>query len=219
MKAIYLVGPMACGKSTTMAHMMDLLGLGTGEWVRLWPSTTRSEFRGEPLEDIVTGEVRGLYLGRTRGEFSGTDALGLACHPEALAWTAEAPEWPELILGEGQRLGTAGIFAGLAARSELTVAHLTAPQAVLDERCERRWASQVKVFRSGKVIPAASSRKNSATRSVNVAAGARAAGIRVLELDTSEHDPLACARLILESAKLIGETTSALPWVRGRVYL
>ena len=208
--AVYLVGPMASGKSSVMAEVLDLLGLGTGDWFKVWPSATRSEFRGEPLEDIITGEVRGLYLGRHRGDFSGTDAIGLASHAEAMAWAAEAGVWPQLILGEGQRLGTVGFFAGLAARADLTVGHLTAPQAVLDARCQRRWDAQEKGYANGNVRPKESFRKSTATRAVNAVAGARLVGTRVVELDTFELSSTECARLLLTSAGILSQTTTVL---------
>lgn len=196
-KAIYLVGPMGCGKSSTMAAILDLLGVGTGDWFRIWP-TTHDEFRGEPLEDIVTGAVRGLYLGIHRGEFSGTDAIGMASHSEAVHWLEDSPELPDLILGEGARLCTKGFLTTLAGRSDLTVGYLTAPQAVLDERLERRWATQDKV--SGR---SESFRKGTATRAINAVANEAGALFRTVVFDTSQDSPEDCAKKLLEAATLL----------------
>lgn len=198
MTAIYLVGAMGSGKSTLMAAIIDLLGLATGDWIKVYPSATRSEFRGELLEDIITGECRGLYLGRNRPEFPGTDAIGLASHAEALSWARTAPELPDLILGEGQRLGTSGFLGALAERTELTVGHCVAPQEVLDERVGQRWAGQEKP--SGR---SEGFRKSTKTRAENAVAGARDAGFDVVEIDTSWHGPETWAEIILQTTSLL----------------
>lgn len=182
--AIYLVGASGSGKSTVMAALLDQLGLVTGDWYKIWPGA-RCEFRGEPLEDIVTGEVRGLSLGVTRSSFSGTDAIGLAAQGEAMVWLAEAPELPPLILGEGARLGNPRFLRALSARTRLTVGYLTAPQETLDERLSERAHSMKSSFR-----------KSTATRAANAVAG-----LHVVELDTSELDPSACAAVILSAAR------------------
>lgn len=169
--ALYLIGPPGCGKSTVMSAVHDRLGLVTGDWERLWPDQ-HGEFRGEPLHDIVTGEIRGLSLGVTRERFSGTDAIGLASHSEALRWVAGA-ELPSLILGEGARLGTGKFLTALGSRTQLRVAHLTASEDVLDERCVARGSNQ-----------AASYRKGCRTRARLAAEAAEAAGVEVLHLDT-----------------------------------
>jgi ribose 1,5-bisphosphokinase PhnN len=193
--AIYLVGAMGTGKSTVMAAIMDQLGLDTGEWYKVWPSATRSEFRGEHLEDVVTGEYRGLYLGRTRPEFPGTDAIGLASHAEALNWVRIAPELPPLVLGEGARLGTASFLGALAERcSRFVVAHLVAPEGVLDDRLAQRRAGQER--ESGK---SESFRKSTVTRARNAVAG-----LPHIEIDTSEKDPQESSRLVLASLEVSG---------------
>lgn len=183
---LYLIGPPASGKSAAMAAIRNLLGLTTGDWFKIWP-TTHDEFRGEPLEDVITGEVWGLSLGVTReGGFSGTDAIGMASSSEALAWLENAEPLPSLILGEGARLGIRKIFAAAAARTDLTVAYLHAPQATLDTRCEIRGSTQKDVFRKG-----------AATRAANAATAAREVGAQVIEINTSWVDPETCAKLIL----------------------
>lgn len=192
-KAIYLIGAAASGKSSVMSAIRYQLGLETGEWYKIYP-TTHAEFRGEPLEDIVTGECRGISLGVTRpGGFSGTDAIGMASHSEAMAWLASDEPLPPLILGEGARLCTTGFILALAARTDLTVGYLIASQDVLEERCAARGSNQKASFR-----------KSTATKALNVAKAAREAGIRVVEVDTEDLDPMAVVGIILQAAGLRG---------------
>lgn len=174
-----------------MRCILDLLCLSTGDWYKIHP-TTHAEFRGEPLEDFITGEYAGLSLGVTRpGGFSGTDAIGMASHSEAMAWLASGEQLPPLILGEGARLGTAGFLTALGERTNLTVGHLISEQATLDERCSARGSKQKESFR-----------KSTATRADNAAKAARQAGILVAELDTTTMDPMKTARLLLFAAQI-----------------
>lgn len=194
-KAIYIIGAAASGKSSTMRAILDLLGVGTGEMYKIHP-TTHNEFRGEPLEDIVTGEYRGLSLGVTRpGGFSGTDAIGMASHSEAMAWLESGEQLPPLILGEGSRLGTGKFLTALGTRTDLTIGHLVADRWTLDTRCEERGSTQKESFR-----------KSTATGAANSAKAAREAGIFVAELDTTQMDPMEVAAvLLLRSAKIVLE--------------
>lgn len=190
-KALYLIGAAASGKSSAMRCILDLLGLGTGDWYKIHP-TTHAEFRGEPLEDIVTGEYRGLSLGVTRpGGFSGTDAIGMASHSEAMAWLASGEELPPLILGEGQRLGTGKFLTALGERTDLTVGYLVSEQAILDERCATRGSTQKESFR-----------KSTATGAANSAKAAIEAGIVVVGLDTTSTPPEMAARILLDVSQI-----------------
>jgi hypothetical protein len=208
---LYLVGAPGSGKSTVMSTLIDQLGLATNgdAWFSIWPASLEghkmhNEFRGEPLEDIITGEVKGLYLGRNREEFPGTDAIGMASHSEAVAWMENAPELPPLILGEGARIGTGKFLTACVARVDLVVGYLTAPREELDERLAERWAQPTDnvYVNDGKVTPRVKSLqflKGSETKAINAAAAARESGARVIELDTSELDPDECAAKLVES--------------------
>lgn len=189
-KALYLVGASATGKTSTMTCIQERLGLVTGDWYKIYP-TTHAEFRGEPLEDMITGEYRGLSLGVTRpGGFSGTDAIGMASHSEAMAWLEDPTLClPELILGEGKRLGTGLFLVALAARTDLTVGHLVAPKHVLDFRCDRRGSKQNETFRKATV-----------TQTANTARIAREAGVRVVEIDTETTSSMEAAGILLRAA-------------------
>lgn len=208
---LYLVGAPGSGKSTVMSALIDQLGLATNgdAWFSIWPASLEgrkmhNEFRGEPLEDIVTGEVRGLYLGRNRKEFPGTDAIGMASHSEAVAWMENAPELPPLILGEGARIGTGKFLTACARRVDLVVGHLVAPREELDERLAERWSQPTdKVYvNDGKITPRVKSLqflKASETKAFNAAVAAREAGALVIELDTFELSPIDCVRLLIEA--------------------
>lgn len=145
--AVYLVGAPATGKTTVMALLLDRLGLVTGEQYQPWP-VKNTEFRVEPLEDLVTGEHRGLSLGVTRpGGFPGTDGLGMAASPDAVGWVLGWEEAPTRLVGEGARLGTVRFLQPLSQRMDLAVAHLTAREDVLDARCLARGSDQSPRFR------------------------------------------------------------------------
>lgn len=191
-KMLYLVGPPAGGKSSAMRAILEQLEVATGDWYKIWPANGHAEFRGEPLHDLYTDEVRGLSLGVTRpGGFSGTDAIGMASASEAMAWMQDSLELPDLILGEGARLCSGKWFAAVAARCDLTVGHLGAPQSRLDERCRLRGSTQKPTFRAG-----------AATRAQNAAKQAAEEGALVVHLDTEWLPPDECARILLDAADI-----------------
>lgn len=191
-KAVYLVGPPASGKSTTMRALYDLLGVETGEPFTIWPGH-HGIFKGEPLLSILDGSSLGLSLGVNReGGFPGTDGLSMAAPPVAVEWLQEAEELPPLILGEGNRLSTDGFVIELALRTDLVLAHLSVPEAVLDRRCEERGSKQDRKWR-----------KSAATRATRAARAAGGAGARVRFYNTDVHSPHEVARAILKDLENI----------------
>jgi hypothetical protein len=122
------------------------------------------------------GFADGLHLGRTRGSFSGTDALGFAVHPDAVRWATDAV-LPRYVLGEGARLGTSRFLAALHARTDLLVVLLVADDETLDARSLAEGRNQSRVWRIG-----------AATRAHRAAAVAGAAGVRVIRVST-DRDP------------------------------
>jgi hypothetical protein len=175
-KALYMMGPPGVGKSTVMGLLLDLLGLETGPEYRVWP-TRNKQLHGQDLEDIVTGQVRGLYLGVQREDFPGTDGLGMAASTEAVEWVNDAETLPELVLGEGQRLGTFRFLKPLSERADLRVVYLNAETRILDARCAERGSNQSDQFR-----------RAAATRAKNVTDELRSAGVKVVEFDAG-HRP------------------------------
>ena len=121
MRAVYVVGAPGVGKSTAV----DLAFPPLGE-----PERVGSLLWVERIE-------RGLRLGRTRSEFGGTDALGMAVNPEAVVW-AESAVLPALVVGEGARLATSTFLGALAERGDLRVVHLVAdPRRLAERRADR----------------------------------------------------------------------------------
>lgn len=165
MRAVYLLGAAGVGKSTVMDRL--IAGYTPLDYARL-----RGVLRGHPLVD-ANGEASALYLGRRRSKFPGTDALSMSVHPDALEWVREWSGTPfRTIFAEGQRLGTVGFLTAVAARGDLTVIHLTAPEDVLQARRDGRGSAQNPQWVKG-----------SLTKASRTAEGARAYGVRVVEVD------------------------------------
>lgn len=165
MRAVYLLGAAGVGKSTVMDRLID--GYTPLDYARL-----HGVLRGHPLVDR-NGEANALYLGRRRSLFPGTDALSMSVHPDAVAWVSEWTGRPfATLFAEGQRLGTVGFLTALAARGDLTVIHLVAPEGVLQERRDGRGSAQNPQWVKG-----------SRTKAYRTAEGARAYGVQVVEVD------------------------------------
>jgi hypothetical protein len=144
-ESLYLLGPPGVGKSTLLKEY-----LRQHEWTVL-PDAERlyGHLYGHPM--IHDGIPRGVYLGKARERFPGTDALSMAVAPDARAWARSLPEMPLglFVCGEGARLGNPGFLRALGESSELTVALLTADQELLDERCAERGSKQNAAWRKG----------------------------------------------------------------------
>jgi GTPase SAR1 family protein len=166
--SLYLLGAPGVGKSTVMKALLS-------DW--------DAEERPERIEGQLRGHVlsrgryetwmTGLYLGILREEFPGTDGLGMAVMPDALRWVLTR-ELPDVILGEGARLGTTKFLTALSCWTRLTVVLLDAPDDVLDARRRERGSDQDPTWLQG-----------AATRARNAAAGAEAAGVQVVRVDAS----------------------------------
>lgn len=134
-RAVYVIGPPGVGKTRGLASAIMLAGYRTGErWARLdldrWPL-----LRGHRL--YRTGEPVGWVLGVARAEFSGTDGLSMAVHPDAVEWATQA-DLPDVVVGEGQRLATRSFLHALHEHSHLIVFYLIALPGVLDVRRRQR---------------------------------------------------------------------------------
>jgi hypothetical protein len=142
-RAVYLLGEPGVGKSSVARGIV-----GWFDAVDPEPSTVH-ESRTNPL----TGhrfDPGGLYLGKLREHFPGTDALGMTAGPTAVEWleSGGATEYSWLV-GEGARLGTPRFLQALAEWTELTVVVLEASPEVVRERRAARpdhaggWAKPV----------------------------------------------------------------------------
>jgi energy-coupling factor transporter ATP-binding protein EcfA2 len=88
----YLIGEPGSGKSTLAAHLTR--GVAHAK-------------REQPFAHMLYAS--GVYeLGKRRPDFPGTDALSMSVQPMVLSWMRQTR--PFLILGEGDRLGTASFF-------------------------------------------------------------------------------------------------------------
>lgn len=126
-RAIYVVGAPGAGKSTFTRALADRLG--TGERVQLE--------RPLPHVDIGNGWAE---VGRDRGAFGGTDALGYTAISLAVPWVL-SDQRPAHLLGEGDRLAVARFLSALEQSYELTVIHLTGNPALAWKRVEDRAAA------------------------------------------------------------------------------
>lgn len=185
--AVYLIGAPGVGKSTVMAALHDELGVwpAVDQWYRL-PGYRRPELHVEPLVDMLD-QVAGLSLGRTREQFSGTDALSMSASYEAVRWAQDsAADIPELVLGEGARLATVPFLAALSLRvDQLEVVYLQAAETALEDR--RSGRTQTPTF-----LKAAS------TRAANAAVRLKDAGLLTATIMTDTLSPVQVARVIAE---------------------
>jgi GTPase SAR1 family protein len=165
--AVYIIGGSGVGKSTLMGELLQ--GWVPGEYVRL----TQREMFGHWLAHTVLGD--GVYLGKLRPEFPGTDALSLSVNPHAVTWVTEQMEAARLswVFGEGTRLGNIRFLSALAGHARLTVVHLTLDPEIARLRRSERGGKQM----TDQFVKITSSSAESAAQAC------REAGIQVLELD------------------------------------
>lgn len=129
MTAAYLVGQPGAGKSRLLR--------GLTENLRATPAA-------RPFAHVVYHDDDGpaaAQLGGAHETFPGTDRLSMSVQPVAEEWVRRRP-YPVLV-GEGDRLATAGFLDALAgAADELTVVHLDVPDEVAEERRAGRGTEQ-----------------------------------------------------------------------------
>lgn len=176
--AVYLVGEPGVGKTTVMNELSSHYDVGPA--VRL-----RGQLWGEPL---TGGGASGVRLGRTRGTFSGTDALGMSVNPDAVAWAAE-DTLPAIVFGEGARLANEKFLFTLAMRAKTLVVLLTAANAA--ERRRERGSDQNPTWIKGR-----------ATASYRIFEKCLNSGIPALPIDTTNMEPPAIADIIREAIDL-----------------
>ena len=129
MNLVYLIGAPGVGKTT----LMEALTAACTRRLVVEPFAHEWLYRD--------GELVGVELGRRRGSFAGTDALSMSVGPEASRWVRRCRA--RLVLGEGARLATRRfLYAARSAGYRITLVHLVAPAAVLDERRARRGSAQ-----------------------------------------------------------------------------
>lgn len=170
-RSVYLVGAPGVGKSTLMTRLL-------AAWFVLPDEPLNGLLRGHPLVSRSDGETPGVYLGRQRRSYPGTDALSMGVSPDAVTWAAFHP-LPAVVLGEGARLGTGKFLGTLAARTDLLLVHLRADPEALAARRAGRGSDQNEAWTRGV--------RTAARRAADQAAAWP--GVRVLDLDTTSLTP------------------------------
>jgi broad-specificity NMP kinase len=185
---IYLLGAPGVGKSTVMRYLMK-------DWTPMqYMRLTEREMFGHYLESSE-GHL-GVYLGRLREQFPGTDALSMSVQPQALKWVENMPGL-SMVFGEGSRLGNATFLSALADKIDLAVTLLTCDEEVLRERRASRpdggdWKTGRKTAEQ-----AENWAKGQATRAANAAEALRDMGYNVMEMDTTDLWPDQIAELVV----------------------
>jgi hypothetical protein len=196
-QSLYLVGGAGSGKSTFMQWLLADAGLHCGEFEVLHKGQT-----GMGLVPLGGHRLPGdgVYLGRMREHFPGTDALNRAASPVGVAWLHQG-DLPAFIVGEGITLGTRPFLAALANATDLLVVHTVAEPFV-----KELWAAgrEAQVAASGMVFHDRPTIKQkdtfvtgTATRAANLARDLRKAEVDVLDVDTA--DPAALRQALLEA--------------------
>lgn len=176
-RALYIVGGAGVGKSTFTGELLALLGadLGPLELIRNLPMANGT---GNPVSGHRVTPGDGLYLGKMRDQFPGSDGLSRTCGTTAAVWVTEG-NLPAYIIGEGATLTTARFLTALGANTELLIVHLVAPMETVLERCAQRGSNQNLGFV-----------KASGTRAANAALAVTKAGLAgTVRVDTT--DPVA----------------------------
>lgn len=126
--AVYVIGPPGVGKTTLVDALLTRLG-------------ARERVQVEaPVPHVLHPPTDWVEVGRWRPAFGGTDALGYAIMPKAVAWVT-GERRPRLLIGEGDRLASDRFFDALTAGyEELLVIHLAGVD-VAWERAQARAAS------------------------------------------------------------------------------
>lgn len=169
-RSLYVVGPPGVGKTSALNGALRLAQLERAVASVIdprWPLLRGQQLRRSTIP-------HGYVLGVHRPAFSGTDALSMAVHPQAVAWATEG-RLPRVVVGEGQRLATKGFLGALAARSDLTVVHLTATDEALTARRAARGSDQDASWMAA-----------ARTRSTNLIEAVTGMGLDVVELDTTD---------------------------------
>jgi len=178
---VYLAGPPAAGKSALMAAI-------TGRCDKV-PVAARVPHA--KLVSKATGDGLGIELGRPRARFPGTDTLSMSIGPAAITWLGTRPA--ALILGEGDRLAYPGFLAAAkTAGYTVTLVYVTAPDSVLDYRCEERGSAQNETWRKGR-----------ATKAARLASWAQEAGLRVTGADTAANRAGTLAAMLREEIPVL----------------
>jgi gluconate kinase len=185
-KAVYVLGGAGTGKSTFTAAVVEALGAEFGPLKDLHAKENKKNVVTLRGHDLITPYGGGLYLGRMREQFPGTDGLDRASSPAGVEWLTMVSlglaDPVRFVLAEGATLATSTFLDALRGNSDLLVFHLTASPEETRERFIMRGSSQDPKFVAATV-----------TRSRNRAEELRRAGAQVLDVDTEDSDATSAA--------------------------
>jgi len=137
-KAIYIVGGAGSGKSTLMKSILKIMTTVLDPLKTLHTETNKVGHRinlyGHEFNSDIFGP--GVYLGKMRSEYPGTDALGQGAQVAMKGFLAQGSGPSLFILGEGYRFTTRPVLSALGETHELTLVHLDAPVDYLLGRAE-----------------------------------------------------------------------------------
>lgn len=126
--ALYIIGEPGVGKTTLMTELKAN---------KLWEPHGQPFLHQHSGLGVAANDPLAVELGGPREGFGGTDVLGMAVQPQAVAFLA-GPCAPQLLLGEGDRLGNGKWFASVSeAGYQLYVYHLHGPRLAERRRAER----------------------------------------------------------------------------------
>jgi hypothetical protein len=141
--SIYIIGGAGTGKSTFMAGILQGLDMGPLKDIHAVPNSRGSlvTLRGH---DLPYG---GLYLGKMREEFPGTDGLDRASSFVGVDWLRNSPvPLPRWIIAEGATLATEPFLTELAEATDLLLIHLQCDDFITDLRFRERGSTQKDSF-------------------------------------------------------------------------
>lgn len=188
---VYLIGEPGIGKTTTMRALTSGL--------------SRVPLDGQPGRELLAGRRNGepvpvaVELGRSRGMFSGTDALGMAVVVDAERYlrTGQAAAESTLLLAEGARLANARFLSAAVESGWRTLLVYLSGPAIADERRQLRGSDQNESWVRG-----------AATRAARLASDPPA-GVHVLELPAGPP-PRVLAETVLTAVGRRGSTAAPL---------
>jgi hypothetical protein len=184
-QSLYLIGGAGTGKSTFLASLLETVRPLFGPLEDLHGRANKKAF--VTLRGHRVGPD-GMYLGRMRESFPGTDGLDRVTSPTAVEWLergmARELSW---IVGEGATLSTRPFLSALATHSNLLVVHLFADSSVKDMRFAERRSEQARTFTEA-----------TATRAENLARWLKELGVDVLGVDSADTTEWGAALLDAE---------------------
>jgi hypothetical protein len=138
MRSVYIIGGPGAGKSTFMARLLIEMGVDTEPLEDLHAKRNVKNLvtlRGHRLSD------GGVYLGKMREQFPGTDGLDRVSSPVAVEWLETGPD-VSYILAEGATLATQGFLGALSAHTDLLLLHLVVDDETRAKRFAERGSTQ-----------------------------------------------------------------------------